>query len=318
MAVNGQNFEIDIHYFDMVSRHEYARYLPVNKDALLWGIYCRNAGYSRILPGATYPNSPESHPRLYAETVKTGRLLREFQVVYISSGGGWFRDPINGRRSIQAGDVFIIFPGIEHSYSPNTNSGWQEYWIGFDGSQVHRLMKNKVLNPKKNIYHIGFDQDIINDYEQIIQLCRQQSPGFQIVLGAKILQLLADLHVTRNRASKSHGESSLIYSARSIMQSRVKEGIAMEQLAQELNTTYEHLLNVFRQHTGLTPYQYYLQLRVYQAQELLQNPKLAIKEIAAAMNFDNQYYFSRFFKQKTGMAPSRWRREKTAGLTFIT
>ena len=289
----------------MSNSNDYSRYLPVNKEALLWEIYCRDAGYSRILPGSEYPSSPEKHPRLYAERVKTGRILWEFQVIYLSAGRGWFKDAVTGRHEIKAGDIFIVFPGIEHAYSPHKDSGWQEYWVGFDGSHVHRLMENGLLDPKKSIYHIGLNREIMGDYEQIIQICRQQSPGFQIVLGAKILQLLADLHVARIRTFRR--KDDLVYKARDLMQLHAGDGIEMEQLARELSTNYTYLLRVFRQHTGLTPYQYFLQLRIYRAQELLQSPELSIKEIAAIMNFDNQYYFSRFFRQKTGMTPSQWR-----------
>ncbi len=105
----------------------------------------------------------------------------------------------------------------------------------------------------------------------------------------------------------SHKDSELVQTARSIMQLHLEEGIEVEQIARELGVGYTHLLEIFRQYTGLTPYQYYLQLRVHRAKEMLQSPDLSIKEVSGRMNFENQYYFSRFFKKKTGYTPSEWK-----------
>ena len=65
--------------------------------------------------------------------------------------------------------------------------------------------------------------------------------------------------------------------------------------------------NELAKYTGLTPYQYFLQLRIHRAKELLQDPRLSVKEVSARMMFENQYYFSRLFRKKTGLSPTQWR-----------
>lgn len=286
----------------------FSQYLPVNREAEKWEIYSKDAGYAQVPPGSPYPMIPEDHPRAYAEKVKTGRILREYQLVYITSGTGWFEDEANGRRDIAAGDIFILFPGIKHAYSPYRETGWQEYWVGFAGKHAERLRANGLFAPSHPIYHIGINTNIMADYEQIVQLCRQQTPGFQVLLGAMVLQLLAHLHVCKISSNTSHQDSELVQAARSIMQLHVEDGIEVESLANEIGVQYPYLLQIFQQYTGLTPYQYYLQLRIHRSQELLQHDEMSIKEVAAQMSFDNQYYFSRLFKKKTGMTPSEWKK----------
>jgi AraC-like DNA-binding protein len=58
----------------------------------------------------------------------------------------------------------------------------------------------------------------------------------------------------------------------------------------------------------MTPYQYYMQLKIKKAAELLEQKDASIKEVAYSLGFEDQYYFSRFFKKKTGVAPSAWRK----------
>lgn len=296
-------------YFIFMSsqRHSFARYLPVNEEALRWEIYCNGAGYSHVPPGTEYPLDPGLHPLSHSSKVVQGRVLREFQVVYITSGGGCFTDRINGTKLIKAGDIFIIFPGVWHSYHPDKETGWQEYWVGFSGEHANRLYRKKLFVPENPVYHIGHNQEIIGDFEQIVLLCRDQTPGFQVRLGALVLQLLAHIHVSEINSHVSKTDSELINTARSVMQLHLDCGIETEQIASEIGIGYSYLLNIFRQYTGLTPYQYFLQLRIHRAKELLTDPNYSVKAISAMLNFENQYYFSRLFKRKTGLSPSQWK-----------
>lgn len=286
----------------------FSRYLPVNPEALRWEIHCNDAGYSQVPPGACYPLVPEDHPTEYAATVATGRILQEFQVVYITAGRGYFECERMGSRRVTAGDMMMLFPGVRHAYRPSRETGWHEYWVGFSGEHAYRLWHNRLFSPEEAIHHIGVNQEIIADYEQIVRLCRQQSPGFQVRLGALVLQLLAHIHATETTSKIDAGDSERVGRARAIMQQHLDSGIDVRTIAEEIGLGYSRLLEIFRQYTGLTPYQYFLQLRMHRAKELLQEPRLSVKEVAAHMHFENQYYFSRLFKKKTGLTPSEWRR----------
>lgn len=285
----------------------FSRYLPVNPEALRWEIHCNDAGYSQVPPGAHYPLVPEDHPAEYAATVATGRILQEFQVIYITGGRGYFECERMGRHRVTAGDMMMLFPGVRHAYRPSRETGWHEYWAGFSGEHAYRLWHNRLFTPEKAVHHIGLNQEIIADYEQIVRLCRQQTPGFQVRLGALVLQLLAHLHATETSSKTDAGDSERVEQARAVMHNHLDRGIEVHEIADEVGVGYSHLLEIFRKYTGLTPYQYFLQLRVHRAKGLLQHPGVSVKEVAAQMNFENQYYFSRIFKKKTGITPSEWR-----------
>ncbi len=290
-----------------MSLHSFSRYLPISDEAVRWGIHCHDAGYTQIPPDSSYPPRPEKHPRSYIASVTTGRILREFQIVYISAGKGWFEGPEESRSDIVAGDIFLLFPGVRHAYSPDTHVGWNEYWVGFSGSHVTNLYENGSISTTEPILHIGLQQKILEDFDQIIRLCREQIPGFQMLLGALIYQLLAHIHSIRLQKKISCGDNKLVDAARSIMMIHAEDGIEVEDIAAEVGVSYKHLLCIFKNYTGMTPYQYFLQLRIQQAKELLSSSTLSIKEIAFRMNFENQYYFSRLFKKKTGVSPLKWR-----------
>lgn len=288
------------------SIRKFSTYLPVNREAERWEIWCNDAGYARIPPGSPYPPNPGDHPRSHSNNVATGRVLNEFQVVYLTAGKGWFRSEETGHRELAGGDTFLLFPGVRHSYSPYPATGWHEYWVGFSGEHAHRLWSHGLFSPDRAISSVGLSQELIADYERIVGLCRDQPPGFQVRLGALVLQLLAHIHTSEMSARTSKGDSLIIDRARAVMQDQIDEGVEVETIARRVGVGYARLLDVFRQYTGLTPYQYFLQLRIRRAQELLREPGASVKAVSATMNFENQYYFSRLFKKKTGVAPTSW------------
>jgi transcriptional regulator GlxA family with amidase domain len=76
----------------------------------------------------------------------------------------------------------------------------------------------------------------------------------------------------------------------------------MQKLARSLHLSYAHFRRIFKQQTGLSPYQYHLQLRINRAREMLHGTTLTVKQVARQLNFENAYHFSKIFKRKAGMA----------------
>jgi transcriptional regulator GlxA family with amidase domain len=95
--------------------------------------------------------------------------------------------------------------------------------------------------------------------------------------------------------------------AKTLLEQHAVDAMSMGRLAARFRLSEKHFRRIFKAHTGLSPYQYYLQLRIHRAQEMLLGTTLSVKEIAASLHFENPFHFSNVFKQKTGMSPSRWR-----------
>ncbi|HTF28027.1 MAG TPA: helix-turn-helix transcriptional regulator, partial [Flavitalea sp.] len=64
----------------------------------------------------------------------------------------------------------------------------------------------------------------------------------------------------------------------------------------------------FKNYTGIAPHKYLLQLRIEKAKMLLSGHAISIKEIALRLNFESAFYFSRLFKEKTGVSPELYRK----------
>ena len=77
-----------------------------------------------------------------------------------------------------------------------------------------------------------------------------------------------------------------------------------------LNPVY--LSRLFKEYTGQPIYNYIVDRRIRQAKVLLSDSSAAISDVAAAVGYDNYSYFSRIFKEKTGLSPKEYQQERTA------
>jgi iron complex transport system substrate-binding protein len=64
---------------------------------------------------------------------------------------------------------------------------------------------------------------------------------------------------------------------------------------------------LFRAWSGQSPIEYRNTLRLSQAEAMLRNTDMQIKEIAETVGFEDSFYFSRVFAQYFGVSPKKYR-----------
>ena len=84
------------------------KYLIVNERDKRFGLSVTTVGFQAIRAGSVYP--PRNHPDAYYFTAQKGRVLHEYQLVYITKGRGTFASRHNPVcRHIQS-RYFSCFP----------------------------------------------------------------------------------------------------------------------------------------------------------------------------------------------------------------
>lgn len=78
----------------------------------------------------------------------------------------------------------------------------------------------------------------------------------------------------------------------------------------KLCMTPKYLSEVVKSVSGLTAGEWITQFTIIELKRLLHNSELSIKEIAAEMNFPNQSYLGKYFKNIVGVSPSDYRNGK--------
>jgi AraC-like DNA-binding protein len=291
--------------------NDYFRYLPVSERDILWDLYVTGAGYSGVPAGSRYPCGV--HPELYQLAWDRGRILPEYQVLYITHGEGQFESELSGKRKVTAGNVMLLFPGTWHRYRPSRRTGWIERWVSFSGDYAKRLVERGFVSPDDPILNTGLDDTILHPYLALLERVKLEPPGYQQLIAANTMEILAAA-LAAVRTCRTGGKmTAAIRQAKVRLEQQTEKLADIQKLAALLHMSYAHFRRVFKQQTGLSPYQYHLQLRINRARELLHGTTLSIKQVAARLNFENSYHFSKIFRRKTGMSPSQWRRGGGAG-----
>lgn len=83
--------------------------------------------------------------------------------------------------------------------------------------------------------------------------------------------------------------------------------IQMATLGKLAGVSMSHFYHLFKLATGHTPNDFLIRARIGHACELLRETDLSVKEIAAALGYDDQFYFSRVFKSVSSVSPRDYR-----------
>jgi AraC-like DNA-binding protein len=287
----------------------FLHYLPYSEEDEKLGMLCTTAGFARVLPGAVYPPQKEDHPAIY-RPVAVDRILPEFQLVYVSAGEGVFTSG-DVSYSVNPGSVLLVLPGIKHSYHPHFDIGWHEYWVGFKGAYFSGLIKEGRFSPDQVFFQIGLHDSIVSLFNLIFDEIKAQRPLYQIKACAAILSLIAEVLTRDRRKEELNSYQKIVEKAKYLMESNVFSEIDLSSIADQLGISTSRLNEIFKTYTSMTPYQYYIQIKIYKAENLLKQQDLSVKEVAHRMGFEDQYYFSRLFKNKTGASPSEWKNYMT-------
>lgn len=79
----------------------------------------------------------------------------------------------------------------------------------------------------------------------------------------------------------------------------------IKQVAIESSMSEFHFYRCFKQVTGRTPYQYMLEKRLAHGRELLNEKTMLVSEIATQCGFPDVFTFSKAFKRKYGLSPTK-------------
>ena len=285
------------------------KYIPQNQRDELWGLTVCSVGYQSVGPGEEYP--PQGHNQEYMFSPATGRTLPEYQLLYIVDGEGRLDTMHGGRHRIEAGDMFLLFPGEWHTYMPERGTGWKEYWIGFSGINIDNRVKAGFFSADRPLYHIGYDEIMVELYNEAIRTAARQEPYFQQLLAGIVNHLLGLMFMTGSNRMLRHGNDAgaLIDRAKAFLQDSVEKDISMPEVAGHLNISYTGFRRLFKEYTGQSPAQYFINLKIHRAKEMLRGTGIPIQEISYILHFETPEHFSSMFRKRTGLSPTQFRRE---------
>ncbi|MZQ83213.1 AraC family transcriptional regulator [Paenibacillus sp. 5J-6] len=203
---------------------------------------------------------------------------------------------------LHAGSYFIVPDGKPTSYRCQGND-WKFYYLDFsslDAMQSLQLPVNEVVST-------GKIAEAIQLCERIIDLLIAEPFGYAYsanILLQEMTLLFAKEHSAAPAARHTELNNIMIYIHRNL-----DKVIRVDELVAQSGMSRTTFFSRFRSITGVSPSEYMLNLKLESAKISLETTSLSIKEIAAHLQFYDEFHFSKLFKKKFGLSPSAFRRQ---------
>ena len=152
-------------------------------------------------------------------------------------------------------------------------------------------------------------QFIHSQTRELARLARRKPAAFEWTIHVIITEILGRLLKSRSLLHRREPEvpKPLARAIDRVMSDPYRDWKVTE-VARAAGTSRAGLQSMFRECRHESIHEFLLRMRMDQARQLLCDERLAIKEVAARLNFSNEFYFSRFFRKRAGMSPRDYRR----------
>lgn len=249
------------------------------------------------------------------------------EVVIVISGSGLH---VTGRESwrLSAGDVFVIGGSRVHEYRELQKLSLIN--ILFDPEKLrmqladlpsvpgyHALFTLEPAWRKRNQFNSrlrlspGELAAVLGFVEPLEKELRTRLPGFGFQSMALFMQMVCYLSRCYSRF-KSPDSRALLRSAEAIahLESNFAEPLNLDRLAEIAHMSKRSFIRSFQAATGNSPIAYLIELRVRHAAGLLRQTDASVTEIAFKVGFNDSNYFTRQFRNLTGLTPRGYRSQQ--------
>ena len=184
--------------------------------------------------------------------------------------------------------------------------------IGASALSAFSKSASSALGSLKSQYLKGQKSELAITEEQ-----EKKQPQFSVLSSENDINLLKEFtqklvfeYTTAFSAIQTKNNNPSIQKVCDYIDEHLQEDISLEQMASYINVSSFYLSKLFKEEKGNTFVNFVADKRLEKAQQLLQETNLSIKEITAAIGYNDQNYFSRVFKNKNGLSPKEYRRVK--------
>ena len=271
-----------------------------------FGMVCTGVGHTKTRPYSLFPPHAAANSVEYRNSVN-GRILSEFQISYYTFGEGVFETETS-KYITKPGSMHIMMPGVWHRGHHAFEVGWHDYWVVFKGNYFSRLVDEGILSEDSVFFDANPSSNIVSIYHHIFNEVIAQGPMYQLKVCSGILSLVAELLKRKQeRPDQSDHLRQVVEKAKGLMDINIYDDIDLSHIAGDLGISLPLFYKIFKTYTSFTPYQYYINTKITVAKTLLED-NMAVKDTAYQLGFEDQYYFSRLFKNKTGISPKNWKK----------
>lgn len=236
---------------------------------------------------------------------------------------------LGGRHKLGSGDILIAPVVGRHDYiNPDKRRATSVHLIRLflDADKLAKQARRRSKHPEHEIldfilHHFtrvtqlkgGIDVEIMSLIDAHRQEAERRLPGHRHRVRCLAIELL--IAVARRMGgqelpslpSEKNPTGKIVSAAREYIFKHFATDLTLGEIAWHVGKGEEHLARVFKQETGESVFDYVREMRISHSKTLLVDTSTSLTRIAEECGFHSLSFFSRTFRQHTGMTPSQYR-----------
>lgn len=231
-------------------------------------------------------------------------------LIYCTGGKGWFS--IGTEKHTVTANQFFILPATDQhqQYATDPDDPWTIYWVHFIGDNLSYLNQTlsvgNLMIPRTTLY----DDHKINLWNMMYSCFEKGYSEENLIYANLTFYYFVANFLFPNKFNELTTVTVSEFPDKIVnyMQANLSKKLTVKDLAVEFSYSISQFQNLFRKKTGIPPIDYFIQLKMQKACQLLAFSDLRIKTIAADIGYQDPYYFSRIFHKVMGISPLMYRR----------
>jgi len=217
-----------------------------------------------------------------------------YMLHYVISGRGIYHTP-DKKYEVKAGQVFVVMPNELVAYEADMEDPWRYCWINFES------MLDLSSTFSQYVISIPECAHIFNAFRD----CTNITQDREWYICGKIFELLS-LMDSNKRTERNQTHRYVRIAQNYIDVYYIDPELRVSSMAAKLNLDRAYFSKIFNKHTGKSPQQYIVELRLDRAADLMVNQGLPPGEAAQRVGYGDIFNFSRMFKRRFGVSPSTY------------
>lgn len=242
-----------------------------------------------------------------------------FEVLYLAKGSGYHVIDSN-KYEIRPSCIFFMSPGQAHKLEFSQDIEGFIFIFTSDFYLLNRSDQNSLIefpffytiqqdNPPLELEN---DEDVAFIERLFLQgIAEIKKSSYSVEMLRSILDLILTtsaarytVHGNNKMSGKGHILVKRFYQ---LIEENYQKNLSLSDYAHLLSVTPNHLTQAVKLFTGKTSTQIIRHKQILEIKRLLLHTHLNISQIASKLNFEDQSYFSKFFKRETNLSPLEYR-----------
>ena len=211
----------------------------------------------------------------------------------------------------EPGDLLLVQPKTPHYYGRAPDSPcWHHRWVYFR-PRAYWIDWLEWQEQKQGVGRLRLTEALCGEFDRLfasIEQTHNSGRRFAEELAMNLLERLLLRAVEEDPRSHQQIRDPRVIEACQYVTNHLASEVKIEEVARHVCLSPSRLAHLFREQMGINLLRWREDQRVIRAKLLLQTTQEPIASVGREVGYDDQLYFSRVFRKRTGVSPSDFRR----------